>query len=163
MVKTEQLQLRVSSEQKERIKQQARRAGQDVSAWVLDRLLPPEADEFQQLVDEILRRPDNHALALAEIHDYLVSLSTKTLKAAVRSVDLSRLSSFEANYVAAMVEQACSDKRVRQPEWLKFVVPLRRPWFASELKSLRLHLLTASPPPYRRRNLFVDSTLGDRV
>ena len=36
-------------------------------------------------------------------------------------------------------------------------------WFASELKSLRLHLLTKSPAPFRRRNLFVDSTLGDRV
>jgi hypothetical protein len=43
------------------------------------------------------------------------------------------------------------------------VKPLERPWFASSLKSLRLHLLTASPPPFRRRNLFVDSTIGDRV
>lgn len=29
--------------------------------------------------------------------------------------------------------------------------------------SLRLHLLTRSPPPFRRRNLFVDSSIGQRA
>jgi hypothetical protein len=28
---------------------------------------------------------------------------------------------------------------------------------------LRAHLLTSSPPPFRRRNIFIDTTLGGRV
>jgi hypothetical protein len=35
--------------------------------------------------------------------------------------------------------------------------------FGSDLQNLRLYLLTHSPPPFRRRNIFIDSTLGDRV
>jgi hypothetical protein len=40
---------------------------------------------------------------------------------------------------------------------------LPQPVFGSELKALRLHLLTNSPPAFRRRNIFIDATLGDRV
>jgi hypothetical protein len=35
--------------------------------------------------------------------------------------------------------------------------------FGSDLQSLRLHLLTHSPPPFLARNIFVDATLGDRI
>jgi hypothetical protein len=35
--------------------------------------------------------------------------------------------------------------------------------FGSELQSLRLYLLTHSPPPFRARNIFIDSSLGDRI
>jgi hypothetical protein len=35
--------------------------------------------------------------------------------------------------------------------------------FCSSLQSLRMHLLTHSPPPFRRRNIFIDSSLGQRV
>jgi hypothetical protein len=40
---------------------------------------------------------------------------------------------------------------------------LTEPVFGSELQSLRLYLLTHSPPPFRARNIFIDATLGDRV
>jgi hypothetical protein len=42
-------------------------------------------------------------------------------------------------------------------------VPLAEPVFASSLQSLRLHLLVLSPAPFRRRNIFIDSTLGARI
>jgi hypothetical protein len=43
------------------------------------------------------------------------------------------------------------------------VVPLEEPAFGTALQSLRLHLLTHSPPPFRLRNIFIDSSLGQRV
>ena len=163
MAKSEQLQIRVSPEQKARIKKQASLAGEDVSKWVLLKLLPPDADKFQHLIDKLATSPHAPSLMLSEIHDFLQSISAGALEVAVGAADVTALKSLEANYIAAMVEQACSNKGVQMPSWLGTIARLPRPWFASELKSLRLHLLTQSPAPFRRRNLFVDSTLGDRV
>jgi hypothetical protein len=62
-----------------------------------------------------------------------------------------------------MVEYACARHSVAVPEWTRSILPLAEPVFGSELQSLRLYLLTHSPPPFRARNIFIDSTLGDRV
>ncbi len=163
MAKTEQLQLRVSPEQKARIKAAALAADEDVSRWVLRRLLPPAADELQRLIDTLTSPRVERSLTFAEIHDFLSRQTAADLQMAVRSAKLSSLGPFESNYVAAMVETACGNKHLLAPDWLKDIAPLPDPWFASKLKNLRLHLLTSSPPPFRRRNLFVDSTLGARV
>ncbi len=163
MPKSTQLQLRVSPEQKDRIKKQAALAGEDVSKWVLKKLLPAVGDQLQQVIDKLGIGSTELSLILAEIHDILLTLSAKELEAAVSAIDLMSLQPFESNYVAAMIETACVNKRLRPPAWLGKIAPLADPWFASGLKSLRLHLLKVSPPAFRRRNLFVDSTLGDRV
>lgn len=163
MAKTEQLQLRVTAEQKERIKAQAAQAGQDVSKWVLGLLLPEVADEFQRRIDRLRSDPSAYSVTFAALHDYLQSLSAKKLELAVSSVELDGLDAWVANYLAAMVEYACVDRQLPIPDWARAVEPLSTPWFATRLESLRLHLLTSSPAPFRRRNLFVDSTLGDRV
>jgi hypothetical protein len=69
-----------------------------------------------------------------------------------------------ANYVAAMVEQAIHRKGgVRPPRWTSTVPPLSQPVFAAPWMSLRAHLLLESPVPFRRRNIFIDSSIGDRV
>jgi hypothetical protein len=68
-----------------------------------------------------------------------------------------------ANQIAAMVETASTRAGVRPPSWTEEIPPLDTPWFASTLMSLRVHLLCNSPPAYRRRNLFVDSTFEARV
>jgi hypothetical protein len=73
------------------------------------------------------------------------------------------LSAFLRNYVAAMVEHACAQRAVTVPRWVRAVEPLSDPVFGSELQSLRLHLLTQSPPAFRCRNLFIDSSVGERV
>jgi hypothetical protein len=49
------------------------------------------------------------------------------------------------------------------PAWTRSIPPLAEPVFGSDLCSLRLYLLTNSPPPFRGRNIFIDSTLGDQV
>ena len=62
-----------------------------------------------------------------------------------------------------MVEYACARRNISPPPWTQSIVPLSEPVFGSTLVSLRLHLLTHSPPPFRSRNIFIDSTVGARV
>jgi len=73
------------------------------------------------------------------------------------------LAPFLRNYIAAMVEYACAKRAVAVPAWVRSIPPLAEPVFGSDLQSLRLYLLTHSPPPFRGRNIFIDATLGDRV
>ncbi len=68
-----------------------------------------------------------------------------------------------ANYVATMVELAAHRRGVHPPLWTSDIVPLRNPVFAVPWQSLRAHLLVNSPVPFRRRNIFIDSSIGDRV
>jgi hypothetical protein len=71
--------------------------------------------------------------------------------------------SYRINYVAAMVEVAAHRAGVMPPTWTAAVKPLDTPVFIDPSMSLRAHLLTSSPPPFRRRNIFIDSSIGDRV
>ena len=162
MSKTQQLQIRVSASQKAQIQARARHAGIDVSKWVLSRLLPPLQDRFQTLVRD-LADADSRSYALAELNDFLHGLSSAQMVKAVELPPSVPLNDFNANYLAAMVEFCCVAKATRPPAWLIDIKPLAEPWFASSLTGLRLHLLTHSPPAFRRRNMFVDSTIGDRV
>jgi hypothetical protein len=70
---------------------------------------------------------------------------------------------YRLNYVTAMVELAAHRAGILPPAWTAQVTPLSEPVFAAASLRLRAHLLTASPPPFRRRNIFIDSSLGDRV
>jgi hypothetical protein len=163
MSKTSQLQIRVSPADKARIRARAAKAGMDISKWVLHQLLPPAEERFQSLCLGLGAAPGQRSYLFAELNDFLSRLSAPELIRAVRYAPSIELPAFEANYVAAMVEQASAAVGGAPPNWTRRVQPLARPWFASPLKNLRLHLLTTSPPPFRRRNLFVDSTIGDRV
>ena len=58
---------------------------------------------------------------------------------------------------------AAANKDRCTPEWCRSVRPLAEPVFTTELVSLRLHLLLHAPIPFRRRNIFVDASVGDRV
>jgi hypothetical protein len=162
MTKSQHLQIRVTPEQKAALKRQARRAGTDVSTFVLARALPPVASRFAELLGA-LDREDEPRFALAELNDLLTSLAPAELRVVVAEADLRGLSPYLQNYVAAMVEQAAYRNRVAPPAWVHDVEPLTEPRFATPLPSLRLHLLSSAPVPFRRRNVFVDSALGDRV
>lgn len=163
MIKTAQLQIRVTPEQKQRIRAKADLAGEDVSQWVLRKLLPDCADELQAVIDNLARTPKSRQYILAELHDYCLSQGSNQLDEAFALLDCSALEPLESNYVAAMIETACTQRNIAPPRWLSNIAPLSDPWFATTLKSLKVYLLTASPPAFRRRNLFIDSTLGARV
>jgi len=159
--KSSQLQIRVTAAQKAAIGRAARRAGLDMSAYVLARLLPAPARRFQELT-EACADPSEGRFALAELSSWLASLGGGELQEAVASPP-ARLAPFLANYVAAMVELASAGKGVAPPSWTRAIPPLDEPVFGSALVSLRLHLLTHSPAPFRRRNIFIDSSVGSRV
>ena len=159
--KSGQLQIRVSPAQKAAIRRAARRAGLEMSAYVLARLLPAPAPRFQDLTGACGESQDGR-FALAELNSWLASLGAGELQDAVSSPP-PRLTPYLANYVAAMVEYACSKSGVAPPSWLGATPPLIEPVFGSALMSLRVYLLTHSPAPFRRRNIFIDASVGSRV
>ncbi len=159
--KSAQLQIRVSPAEKAAIQRAARRAGLDTSAYVLARVLPALARRFQDLT-EACADPEGARFALAELNAWLASLGAGELREAVASPPPT-LTAYLANYVAAMVEVACAQRGIVSPAWTRTIAPLTEPVFGSALMSLRLYLLTHSPAPFRRRNIFIDSTVGSRV
>ena len=163
MSKTSQLQVRVDASEKARIRQRAADAGMDVSKWVLQKLLPPVEERFQKICQGLVAGPTERTYVLAELHDFFKRLDPREFSLAVRYPPGFQLPPFEANYLAAMLEYTATEKNVPAPGWVKDIEPLEAPWFASSLQSLRLYLLTHSPPAFRRRNLFVDSSIGSRV
>ena len=160
--KTSQLQIRVSPAQKAELGRRARAEGMDLSAWVLDRLLPQSRLHMVELVRALARQPGS-SFVLAEIHDLLQSLGRGEFASALEALPTGKLDPVSANQLAAMVETRAARLRVRPPEWVSEIAPLAQPWFPTALLSLRLHLLCNAPAAFRCRNLFVDSTLGDRA
>jgi hypothetical protein len=159
--KSTQLQIRVSPAQKAAIERAARRAGLDMSAYVLCTLLPAASAEFCVRV-AACRDPAGSRFALAELNEFLTRMPPGELVQAVAARPDVELTEFLSNYVAAMVEMACARAGVAPPVWTRSIKPLATPFFGSTLKSLRMHLLTHSPVPFRRRNIFIDSSIGSQ-
>lgn len=134
----------------------------DMSTYVLSRVLAVPEQRFQELV-RALDDPAGPAYALAELNSFLADITTTELRDAVASAPWSALGPFLANYLAAMVESACARRGLPVPAWARAIPPLEDPAFGSQLESVRLHLLTNSPPAFRRRNIFVDTDIGSRV
>jgi uncharacterized protein (DUF1778 family) len=160
--KTAQLQIRVTAAEKTAIQRLAGKAGMDMSAYVLSRVLSAPASRFAECI-EACKNPESASYGLAELNSFLSGLSAPQLRHAVAAAPSVKLTPYIANYIAAMVEYACQKQSAAPPAWACAIEPLTDPVFATALQSLRLHLLTHSPPPFRRRNIFIDSSLGDRV
>jgi hypothetical protein len=161
-LKSAQLQIRVSPSQKAAVRRHAKRAGMSMSDWVLSRVIPPVRETFQSLLKD-LSTAEKRGYVLAELNELLTQLSTGEFKLAVWEPPRVQLDPYWRNYVAAMIEQAAASKNTEAPPWTENVQPLEEPTFGSSLKNLRLHLLTHSPVAFRRRNIFIDSSIGDRV
>lgn len=160
--KSEFVQIRVRPDQKAALKRRAEQAGEDLSGYVLTRLLPTERSRFEEIV-AALGKDDDRTHALAELNDLLSAVDSRDLPEVVAEADVRCLSDVAANYLAAMVEQACHEGGISPPTWTSRVAPLGEPYFATRLSGLRLHLLKSSPVAFKRRNIFIDSTLGARV
>ena len=133
-----------------------------LSDWVLRRLLQSARKRFQSLLAE-LARTDSPSNVYAELLDLFDSLGPREFERAVASPPAVELDPYWSNYVAATVEYAAARKGVPAPAWTGDVRPLDEPVFGSDLQSLRLYLLTHSPPPFARRNIFIDASVGSRV
>ena len=160
--KTAQIQIRISSQAKAELMRRARASGMDLTGWMLARLLPDEGLRLRGLLRDLATGEDP-TFVLAELGSFLSSLGKSAFAAALELPPDARLDELRANQVAAMIETVAERLGVRPPQWVEEIPALPAPWFASNLTSVRLHLLTRSPPAFRRRNLFVDSTLGDRA
>lgn len=160
--RSDQLQIRVSPAEKIAIRRAAEHAGMDMSAYILGRALPIPAMRLQACIEDCAG-PAPPSFGLAELNTLLSGWTTAELRDAIAAPPTTALTPFLYNYIAAMIEQACERRAVCVPGWVRAIAPLREPAFGTTLKSLRLHLLTHSPPPFRRRNIFIDATVGDRV
>jgi hypothetical protein len=159
--KTQHIQIRVTPRQKALLKRQAAAAGQELSAYLLARALPPVEGRFDRLAAEL--GSGDTRFILAELHDFLAACPPMLFAEAVANQPPGGLPPWLENYLAAMVEQAAALKRLPPPAWTRRILPLEIPHFATPLASLRLHLLRSSPVPFKRRNIFVDSSIGARV
>lgn len=116
------------------------------------------AEAFQSITASL--HPEHASYALAELNDLLTPASADES----RSLPCPSISDpYLANYVAAMVEYAAHRCETYPPAWTSDIAVLDRLVFAAPWLSLRAHLLLESPPPFRRRNIFIDSSLGARV
>jgi hypothetical protein len=156
------MQIRLSARQKAAIRSAAKRAGMDMSAYVLGRVLSAPAAEFRERI-QACRGSAAPTFALAELNSLLSSLTPVELADAIAAPPMVTLKPFVANYIAAMIESACEKGGIPMPGWTRAIEPLSEPAFGSALQSLRLYLLTHSPASFRRRNIFIDSSLGDQV
>ena len=74
------------------------------------------------------------------------------------------LGEIEDAYLAATAEWLAWKFNLEPPRWVFDEVRwLRRPWFASQLASMRAALLLESPAPFRSRNLFVSENALSRA
>ena len=158
----DQLQIRVSPSQKAVIQQSAARAHLGMSEWVLRQIFPDGSQQFQELLKE-LKLSQDKSYVVAEIHDLFHNAIAGEFEQMVAEPPSVRLSPYWENYLAAMVEYAANQKKATVPPWVGDIEPLESPQFGSALASLRLYLLTHSPASFRRRNIFIDSTVGQRV
>ena len=157
----QQLQIRVSRAQKAAIRAAAKRAGVGMSEWLLSRALPEPDARLMALVRRA-EESESHA-AWAEIIELLQKLRSVDFLATVGQLEPSGLSRFTSNYLAALVEMTAARLGLPPPAWTRAVEPLPTPWFGTRLRRLREHLLVHAPVSFRRRNIFVDAGVGDRV
>lgn len=160
--KTAQLQIRVSPEQKRALRRLARQAGTDMSSWILERVLPAEGARFQSLTAGLIS-PAHKATAMAELADFLRELPSGAFARATIEPPRAALDAATLNHLAAMVDRAAMYRKLDPPAWTSEAPVPSEPAFGSALLSLRLHLLTTAPVAFRRRNIFVDSSMDERV
>lgn len=156
-MKTSQLQIRVTPEEKQALKRLAEAAGESLSTYVLSRALPTVNRELAAAVGE-LAQAGGHLAASGSLRALLRDLSGDELLSPAARPDLDGLPPLARNVVAGLVEEAAHDKGVEPPEWAETVAPLDRPHFRWALESLQPHQLRVTPAPFKRRNLFFDPT-----
>lgn len=109
--------------------------------------------------------PQCHSFSarLAELADYLRSLPHAAFRRAITDPPHRQVPPDLLNHLAGTIELAAARRRQHPPAWTRDIPPTQQPAFGSELTSLRLYLLTRAPVALRRRNLFMDASLDERV
>lgn len=157
------LQLRVSPDEKSRIRAAADAAGLDLSTFVLSKVLRPDVSEFDGYIAWMLEAPDSH-VPLAECVDYLQTLpAARGAELAAKPLRFDELPPLRQNEVCAWIEHRAALWGVHPPAWVMDVPALSHPYFAGGLMNLRPYHLVVSPLVCRRRNIFQERALGGRL
>src|SRR5438045_1983181 len=103
-MKTTYLQVRVSPEQKEYIRSQAARAHQEMSEWILARIVPDARAKFLHLLSKLksVEAKKERHYALNDLSTFLSRLSDHEFKTAVFEPHEIQLNNLMDNYVAAI-------------------------------------------------------------
>ncbi len=133
----------------------------DLSSYVLAKLFKDPALQFEAKLGRLASH--NRKYALADLADYLNALSPEELGRIFLKPWKTLLPAQLSNYVAAMLELSAHQKNLPTPKWLKNIEPDKEPYFGTDLKGLRLYLLKVSPPPFKARNIFIDTSIGGRI
>ena len=161
-IKNENIQIRVSSSQKEKLKKIAKLQKMSLSEYILSisltEITPLEIiDLYASMAKE-----DDKSFHLARINELLMKCPKHMWEKLV-SFYPKNLDEKAIAYVAGLIEQAAFIRSLSKPSWSTKIEALEEPLFASHLEKLRLYLLIKSPIPFRKRNIFIDSSVGDRV
>lgn len=148
--------------EKQWIQKKAKELDLDMSVWVKQLLFSQKNQTYMNLMDAISNSKFSKE-ALAHFNDFLDRLPAKDFVETVMEIPGIFKDTFHGNYIAAMVEMAAHQKKVAPPSWTKKYTGMEEPYFASSFENLRFHLLVSSPIPFRKRNIFIDSTIGDRI
>ncbi|PCI64572.1 MAG: hypothetical protein COB38_12570 [Gammaproteobacteria bacterium] len=162
LAKDEFLQIRLSSKQKESIRNAAKMANADMSSWILSKVLNSQSDDFLKVIEKLVSS-QQQSYIYAEIHDLLMKCDHNIFGETVKLPPTAQLNSFQLNYITAMVEHRAMQLSEKTPNWCSEINSLKKPHFGSNLKCLKLYLLLNSPLAFRKRNIFIDSTVGQRV
>lgn len=165
MMKNSFIQIRVSTEEKELIRSRAKQAHLEMSEWILQSIIPNPQAKFLSLLARLKRVQDSKErnFVINEIAVFLHRLSSEELHRAVSNPLEVGLNNLMDNYIAAMIEQTCVAKKIIAPVWLSEKTGVAEPFFGVEFFAVRLYLLSVSPPSFRKRNIFIDASIGDLV
>lgn len=156
-IKTSQLQIRVTEEEKAALKRLARAANLSVSRYVLAQALPSRPGEIERLLDALGRPGADIPATLDQIQRVLAEAPADGVAGALgHPPPLERLEPVHRNRLAATVEQVAYAHGVDPPAWVANVAPLSRPHFGWSLASLQPHQIRVTPVPFKRRGLFFD-------
>jgi hypothetical protein len=164
-MKTDHIQIRVTKEEKAAIQAASQRAHLEMSQWILQKILPDPEAKLLTLLAKLKRveNTKNRSFILNELASFLARLSGHELQMAIAKPINIGLSELMDNYVAAMIEQACVFKKIAPTLWLTEKTSVEQPFFGTKLQSMRLYLLIVSPPSFKKRNIFIDSSIGELV
>ena len=158
--KSEQIQIRISSADKERLLKLAQNEGLSLSAWLIKNALFFPTD-FKTICMELNTAKDR-SYVLAKLNQFLMAIPETRWNESLSSFP-ANIDDEDAAYLASMVEQAAKILALPIPQWTKNISPSEDPIFGSETASLRLYLLINAPAPFKQRNIFIDASVGDQV
>jgi hypothetical protein len=160
--KTDYIQIRISKKEKEHFIKLARWKKLSLSGWILDRIraeIPPI--EINELYSKLKHASDSSYI-FALLNDYFIKINEYQWANLVTQKP-ENLDSENLCYLASMIERTAELRGFKIPDWVKNVDSLWIPYFGSNVKKLRLHLLVNSPVSFKKRNIFIDSSIGERV